>query len=395
MIISSPESISLRLKWVAEYHGPNPCAEAAVVAAELTADLMPPGDHVEMAAERLWRQSGMAPAHDAAPGHCLEQGGQHDPLLALAQAATAWAQAALNEVRGHVQHAGAERAGDAVRLWIGFHHADLSRTALQFAIHTLAGLLNRPTHPPVLQAELDKLWQACRHHHPDYQARILMVGAQDMDVPCLHFLPGSRYWQFGWGDKARVFMESASNQDGVLGSQWQRSKAAAKALMTALGLPTPRHVLVAREDEVPAAVERIGFPCVLKPLDCGGGNGVTANISSLAEAQAAFKLASRQMQDLVMVEAHVQGEDHRLMVINGQMVAAIRREPSFVVGDGRNSVAALVAQLNGPRSKNMVRSRYLRPIPMDEVLRQHLATQFLTLTDVPALGRRVTCQRSA
>ena len=395
MIINYPDSVSLRLKWVAEYHGPNPCAEAAVVVAELTADRMPPGDHVKMAVERLWRQSGMAPADDAALRHRLEQGGQDDALLALAMAATTWAQAALNEVRGHVQHAGAGRAGGAVRLWVGFHHADLSRIALQLALRTLAGLISSPPHLPALQAELDKLWQACRHHHPDYQARILMVGAQDMEVPCLHFLPGSRYWQFGWGDKARVFMESASNQDGMLGSQWQKSKVAAKALMTALGLPTPRHVLVARADELPAAVERIGFPCVLKPLDSGGGKGVTANIRSLAEAQAAFKLAFRQKQDLVMVEAHVQGEDHRLMVINGQMVAAIRREPSFVVGDGRNSVAALVAHLNASRSKNMVRSRYLRPIPMDEVLRQHLATQLLTLTDVPAPGQRVTLRSNA
>lgn len=395
MIDNDSGSISVRLKWVAEYHGPNPCAEAAVVVAELTAHLMPPCDHVKMAAEQLWAHSGMACAHDAVPGPGLEQGGQDDALLALAQAASAWARAALNEVRGHVRHAAAERAGDAVRLWIGFHHADLSRTALQLALRTLAGLVNRITHPSALQAELDRLWQACRQHHPDYQARILMVGAQDMDVPCLRFLPGSRFWQFGWGDKARVFMESASNQDGLLGSQWQKSKAATKALMTALGLPTPRHVLVAREDELPAALERIGFPSVLKPLDSGGGKGVTANISSLAEAQAAFKLAFRQKQGPVMVETHVQGEDHRLMVINGQMVAAIRREPSFVVGDGRNHVAALLARLNAARSRNMVRSRYLRPIPMDDVLQQHLATQFLTLTDVPGPGQRVTLRSNA
>jgi cyanophycin synthetase len=96
-----------------------------------------------------------------------------------------------------------------------------------------------------------------------------------------------------------------------------------------------------------------------------------------------------------MLEKHVPGADHRLMVADGRFVAAIRREPSFVTGDGRSTVAQLVDQLNLARSSNLVRSRYLRPIAVDHVLIRHLAEQNLLLTDILATERRVTLRSNA
>jgi cyanophycin synthetase len=391
MEIHKIHQTNLQLKWIAEFYGPNPWAESPALVCELMADSLPQMTGLSAAAENLWRLVGMdRPIDELA---CFSA--QDDVLLLLGRVATHFAKAVLNEVRGFILHAGAERAEGVVQLWVGFHHAGLSRAVLQLALTGLVQLLNGQNELPSLRADLDQLWRACRRYHPDYQARILMVGAREMDVPYFHFLPDSRYWQFGWGTKARVLMESSSNQDGSLGQQWQKNKATGKALMTALGLPTPVHVLLSQEGEVPAAVERVGFPCVLKPLGAGGGKGVTANIRSLDDALTAFQVAFRQEQGPVMVEAHVPGDDHRLMVINGQFVAAIRREPSFVVGDGHKTLTQLVAELNAPRSNNMVRSRYLRPIALDEVLKQHLAAQQLRLTDVPASGQRVTLRSNA
>ncbi len=390
MSAASVSSIPFHLNWIAEYHGANPFAGSAVVVGELTGESLADMAQLEAACANLWAQSGMQRGADGLGNLACE-----DVKLALGQAAAAWALAVLNEVRGYVIDAGAEQAGDLVCLWVGFHDAQLSRVVLQLALGSLIQLLNGQSELPSLKTDLNSVWQACRVRHPDYQARILMVGAQEMDVPHLHFLTGTKYWQFGWGAKARVFMESSSNADGALGSQWENNKAMTKALLSSLGLPTPVHVLLDREEDVPAAVEQVGFPCVVKPLDAGAGKGVTANIQSVQDALTAFWVAFRQKQGPVMVEAYVPGDDHRLMVIDGQFVAAIRREPSFVLGDGRKAVAALVHELNAPRSSNMVRSCYLRPIEMDEVLDQHLGKQSLTLNDVPVNGRRVTLRSNA
>lgn len=377
----------LRLKWVAEYHGPNPCAPAAVVVAELMAAASPDVQQVREASLVLREQSSLAyPETDAAGD---------DGLLAMGQEAVRWALAALNEVRGHVLHAGAARTGDAVRVYLGFHTPELSRAALQQGLRALVHLLGRQFDQAALKAELDRLWQACRRHHPDYQARILMVGAREMDVPYMPFLPATKYWQFGWGANSRVFMETASNADGALAQEWQRNKLTSKALMQSMGLPTPAHVLVAREEELSAAIVRLGFPCVIKPLDSGGGKGVTAGINDMDTLRTAFAYARRYASSPLLMEQHVRGHDHRLMVIDGTLVAAIRREASFLIGDGRRTVLELLAELNQGRYENLTRSRYLRPIAVDEVLRQHLATQGLGLDDVPASGRRVTLRSNA
>lgn len=391
MNTQSTNPISVHLKWVAQYHGPNPYAAAAVIVCELTADCLPDTQQIRLAATQLWTHCGMQRAH----GEELAESLEGDELLALGHAAAHWAKAALNEVRGFVQHAGAQRAGNVVKLWVGFHHAKLSQAALQLALQSLLGATQGLIDWEKFKTDLLNLWQGCRRYHLDYQARILMVGAREMGVPYLPFLAGTKYWQFGWGAKARVFMESSSNTDGALGWQWQKNKVTAKALMSSLGFPTPAHTLVMHKTDLPAALTRVGMPCVIKPLDSGGGKGVTANIRTLAEATIAFEAVQRLSQGAVLVEAHIEGSDHRLMVIDGKLVAAIRREPSFVIGDGMTSIFEFVNQLNESRSTNMVRSRYLRPIAVDEVLHRHLATQGLALKDIPAAGRRVSLRSNA
>jgi cyanophycin synthetase len=366
-------------------------AAGPVVVADLIAQAPFDGERVAQASSVLWALSGIAPPEY----HRDASRRVGDALLSLGQAAAAWALAALNEVRGDVQHAGAARAGDGVRVWLGFHSAELSRFALQLALKRLMQDISGQADEGGFKAELDRLWRACRQQHPDFQARMLMVGARSSGLPFLPFMPGSRYWQFGWGAKGRVFFESASNADGALGWQWQSNKVTAKALLQALGMPTPAHALVSQARELAAAAGRVGFPCVVKPLDRGGGKGVTANITRPADLDTAFDHARQYTRGPVMVEAHVPGDDHRLMVIDGRLVAAIRREPSFVLGDGRSTVVALLAELNAPRSMNVVKSRYLRPIALDGVLRQHLAAQSLAPTDVPAAGRRVTLRSNA
>lgn len=387
----SPTPLYTQLKWITQFHGPNPLAGGAVVVAQLT--ITPPIElaALEAAIGHLWQQAGMVCMTEE-PERAVDRA---DPPLYLAQALADWALAFLNEVRGDLQQAGARRVDGGICVWLGFHQPDVSRAAMALALKSLIRILRGDADSTDSQAERERLWALCRQHHPDYQAAILMRGARAMGVPCLPFLPGTRCWQYGWGSKARVFMESSSNADGLLGFQWQRSKVISKALMAGMGLPVPKHQLVSREQDVAGAVARVGLPCVVKPSDRGGGKGVTAHIGSVAAARAAFADALQLTQEKVIVEQHVPGDDHRLMLVGARLVAVIRRVPSSVVGDGVAPLSVLVGRLNASRSHNMVRSRYLRPVSVDDVLQQHLTTQSLSLDDVPAHGQRVTLRSNA
>lgn len=389
MHTSPSSSIALQCRWTAHFHGPSPFAPVPVVLAELFSDQLVKVDEVERAFDHLWSCSGMPqPSAEVAFS-------RSDALLFLGQAATQWALAALNEVRGWVVHAGARRAGRVVQVWLAFHHADISRAALNLALEfvrlSLKGLLDKAA----FDASLKSFWQVCRQHHPDFQARILMIAASQAGIPFMPFMEGRREWQFGWGARSRVFFETATNLDGALGWQWQRNKVTAKVLMRSMGLPTPEHVLLNQEADLSSAVARVGMPCVIKPLDGGGGRGVTAQIQDMQSLHTAFHLARRVSSGMLLLEKHLPGLDYRLMVVKGQLVAAIERRASFLTGDGIHSVEVLLARLNALRSENLMRSHYLRPVATDAVLLAHLRSQGLSLQSVLPLNKTLTLRSNA
>jgi cyanophycin synthetase len=96
-----------------------------------------------------------------------------------------------------------------------------------------------------------------------------------------------------------------------------------------------------------------------------------------------------------MVEAHAYGDDYRLMVFGGKLVAAIRREPPAVIGDGQSNIADLMLKFNQRRSQNMVASNYLRPVHLDQTVLAHLTGQGLSVESVPPPGNRVTLRSNA
>jgi cyanophycin synthetase len=372
----------------AAFQGPNVWAHAPVLVARVRFDpasegLLGPACEDLRAQWTDWLPAAEPEGHEA---------------LGAARTIAMWALAALNEVRGCVTEAGARAAPDGAWLWVGFHHPAVTRMALGLACRALAGVIGTregASSRASMKEPLQALWRECQLHHPDYQARILMAGARARGIPYLPFMSGSRYWQYGWGARSRVFMESGSNADGSLGGQWQRSKALSHAVFRSLGLPVPAHRLVKSAAELQAAADAVGWPCVVKPIDRGGGRGVTVGVRTAQALHAAFDQARTFSAEPVMVEAFVPGDDHRLMVVQGRMIAAIRREASSVVGDGQRTVRELVKALNAPRSSNMVKSRYLRPIALDGVLTSHLGALGMTLTSVPAQGQRVPLRSNA
>ncbi len=381
----------LRLSKTQVFHGPNPWAMAPVVVCEL-----------ELKAQSLPLPATWQSMKKLCPSWAIpepEAGCEADlpepdntPHV-LARRVVEWTLAALNEVRGCVREGGVRPLGPGrFLIWVGFHHPQVTLRAMRLAISAMA-LASREEQvfPEArIASELDTLWSACRRWHPDYQARILMTAARALDVPVLPFGNGdNRLWQFGWGRRSRIFFESQSNEDGVLGDRIAGSKSSSKELLRALGFPVAEQVLVKDAGDLPDASATIGWPCVAKPLDGGGGRGVTAGIRDLAELESAFAHARRYTQGAVMVEAFVDGDDHRLMVVGGRLVAAIRRDPPSVVGDAQRSVRSLIDALNRGRGPNLAAARYHRAVSIDEVVLASLHRQGLDPDDVPVMGRRV------
>jgi cyanophycin synthetase len=379
----------ISLRPLAVYGGPSPFAVDPVLLVEMS---LAGADE-----QNLLRAVGTLQASSADWYQAKPLDLNHAPAQQLASFLADWSLQALNFVRGylHAQGSAAEPRSGHVLIWLGFHDAQLSLRALRLAAKWLAALAEAPTAAD-LKAELGQLWVGCRQRHPDYQAQIVMHAARLRGVPYAPAWGMARHWRYGQGAKSRVLFESSSCADGHFGARISGSKAMTKTVLQSLGLRTPAFRLVANEGELDAAVAALGFPCVTKPIDSGGGKGVSAGLRDIGAVRQGFASARAYSAGPILVETHVSGEDHRLLVVEGRLVATIRREPPFVTGDGQRTIGELVAAKNrGRDARSLVRSGFMRPILLDASAQVHLAGLGLSPTSVLDAGQTVRVRSNA
>jgi len=376
--------LNLRIEHLHTYAGPNIYADEPAIVARLTM----PADMLIDASERVGRMN------ESCRGWFSAQPFPKEPTaIDVGRYLVTWARYALTEVRGVLNVAKAVVDDEGVLLILGYHDSRISFSALELAGAIFSGQRGSTTED--LASALGNFWRICKRHHPDYQSAILMTAARAAGIPFLPFSQGRLLQQYGWGARGRVFLESGSTSDSFIGARLATDKGACKAFFRSMGTPTPLHVSINSASELEKALSIVGYPCVVKPLYGSKGTAVTVNIDSFERAQAAFDAAQRANAGPVMIERFVRGDDHRLSTLGGKFVAAIRREPPVVVGDGSRTVRELLEDMNAPRSSNMVRSRYLRPIPIDDVVLECLLAQGFTPDSVPAPGQRVLLRTNA
>lgn len=166
-----------------------------------------------------------------------------------------------------------------------------------------------------------------------------------------------------------------------------QDKTLTNQLLRMVGVPVPDGRPASSAEEAWATAQAIGLPVVLKPGDGNQGKGVSVNLATEAEVHAAYALAARYGR--VLVERYVQGDDYRLLVVGGKLVAAARRDRAQVVGDGERTVAALVALVNQDPRRRPGHASVLTRIVLDEAARLVLAQQGLTDASVPDAGQVV------
>lgn len=205
-------------------------------------------------------------------------------------------------------------------------------------------------------------------------------------------LPHRNLAVLGTGSRQQRLRASITGRTSLIAAELAKDKQATRQVLEAAGLPVPAGQVVRTAAEAVAVARRLGLPVVVKPLDGHQGKGVTTDLSDEALVADAFALAACESRR-VIVERHLAGRDYRLLVVNGRFVAAAERRPAAVTGDGRSSIADLIAQTNRDPRRGEGHGNVLSRIVTDAALDAELARQGLTLADVPAAGLTV-CLRS-
>lgn len=223
--------------------------------------------------------------------------------------------------------------------------------------------------------------------------RSIVQAAVQRDIPIRRLTEGSLV-QLGWGRKQRKILAAATSQTSAMAEDIVQDKDLTRKLLQQIGLPVPRGRPVRSEEDAWAAALEIGVPVVVKPRDGNQGRGVAVNLFNREQVTAAFRSASAESDSLI-VEKCVQGDDYRVLVIGRQFVAAARRKPAHVIGDGVRTIQQLVEEVNQDPRRATDHAAALSKIRINDIALAVLAEQGMTPESVPAKGRQILIRRNA
>ncbi|MFA5631189.1 MAG: hypothetical protein WC997_06740 [Porticoccaceae bacterium] len=192
---------------------------------------------------------------------------------------------------------------------------------------------------------------------------------------------------FGYGRHQRALWRFSSFRTSYIGTFVAANKTTANRLLADHALPVPEQRTVSSLQAAKEAAAAIGFPVVVKPQKTDKGTAVTAGINSEAELLAAFEQAHHH--GAVLVERHLPGYDHRIVVVDGKARWVMKRMPAHIVGNGVDSIAELIHQAREKRQRDPKYKKYAFPVVDDPLVTNTLASQGYTKTDAPPSGKTI------
>jgi cyanophycin synthetase len=274
-----------------------------------------------------------------------------------------------------------------VRAW----HPNVTTYALQAARELIEAAFDSTQVD--LKAMLERL-QALRHKHCLGPSTACIVdAADDRDIPAIRLNTGNLL-QLGYGINQRRIWTAETDRTGAIAETISRDKDLTKSLLQACGVPVPVGQGVESAAEAWEAAQELGVPVVVKPSDGNHGRGVFTNLSTQQEIEQAYSIAVQEGSG-VLVERFILGQEHRLLVVGGKLIAAARGEYAQVTGDGVSSISTLIeTQLNADPRRGHEEDQPLNYVRLDSAVLLEIARQGHTPQTILPNGQQAVIQRN-
>ncbi|HEX8579827.1 MAG TPA: cyanophycin synthetase [Allosphingosinicella sp.] len=247
-----------------------------------------------------------------------------------------------------------------------------------------------------LERRLDALRRLVRRNQLGPTTRALVTEAERRGIPVMR-LDNQSLIQLGHGRFAKRIRASITGQTSFVATELASDKNMTKTLLDESGVPVPRGVVVRDADEAVRSAKRLGYPLVVKPLDGNHGRGVSIGITGEDQLRFSFTEAQAQAKGRrdVIVEQFFPGNDHRILVVNGKMVAVAERIPAQVVGDGVSTIRQLVAEVNKDPRRGNGHENVMTRIKIDALVEEYLSRSGLTPDSIPSAEQVVPLRATA
>ena len=313
------------------------------------------------------------------PGHILEHVTLE--LQSLAGMQGGFGKARSTEVRG------------VYKVVVRSRNEQVSRVAIHAARDlVLAAMQDRPFDLPATLTQLrDMVDSLCLGP----STACIVDAASARNIPSIRLTAGNLV-QLGYGARQHRIWTAETDQTSAIAESISGDKDLTKSLLEACGVPVPEGRLVDSVADAWDAAEDIGLPVVVKPRDGNHGRGVSMELMTHAEVEAAYHLA-RDEGSGVMVERFVRGSEHRLLIVGGKLAAAARGESVCVIGDGKATIRELIARdINTDPRRGEAEEFPLDLISIDDnaAAMFEIERQGFNADAIPVVGKQIIVQRN-
>lgn len=200
--------------------------------------------------------------------------------------------------------------------------------------------------------------------------------------------------QLGYGANQKRIQATVTSETSSIGVELACDKEDTKYLLEQAEVQVPRGDIIGRESSLEEACRYVGFPLVVKPVGGNHGRGITVNIKNYEDALVAFR-AAKNVSPKVIIEKYITGEDYRLLVINNVLVAAAKRTPANVIGDGKSTIKELVEEVNKDPRRGYGHENVLTKITINDLTKTIISAKGYTENSVPKAGEMVILKDTA
>jgi cyanophycin synthetase len=221
----------------------------------------------------------------------------------------------------------------------------------------------------------------------------IVAEAESRNIPYIQ-LKNTSIIQLGYGVNQRRIWATTTSLTSHAGVEVAGNKNRTKAMLNDAGVPVPRGTTVYSEAGLRDAIDELGFPIVTKPLDGNHGKGATIRIMNWKDAAEGL-VAAQVYSRAVIVEQFIEGFDFRLLVVNGKLIAAAKRTPAAVTGDGKSTIQQLIDEVNKDPRRGIGHEKVLTSIKADKHTLDILKARKLTLKSVLPAGEEIYLKSTA
>ncbi|MFL5485208.1 MAG: cyanophycin synthetase [Gemmatimonadaceae bacterium] len=284
-------------------------------------------------------------------------------------------------------------SGDADTWWVivAYEEEEVGLQSMRDAVKILrACIAEQPVDVEAIVEQLLSLYESVRLG-PSTAA--VVEEAKRRGIP-VRRLNNYSLVQLGLGKNLRRIQATLSDYTSAIAVEIAQDKDDTKRVLGNIGLPVPKGDVARSFERAVEIADEIGYPVILKPLDANQGRGISGQIDNEHALHEAWNEA-REFGDRIVIEQYAEGRDHRVLVINGKVVACAERIPARVTGDGSSTIAQLIERENRDPRRGVGHTKTLTKLPADERTTCFLRKHRLTLESVPRNGQVVYLRGTA